>query len=185
MLEFFKIRTRAHLYLVHKWSNVITNYIKCHDILPIEDIVKIIEERDRHDEGKWVEPEYTPYVYMTWKYREKRYGRTFEISEEIKEQIHLATFHHVKSHRHHPEFWDENAMVNPVDRDKAPETIVDGTKMPMCYIASMVADWLAMSEELGTDPKNWIKNNVNIRWKFTPDQLLLINKLVDVFLGQS
>ena len=40
-----------------------------------------------------------------------------------------------------------------------------------------MADWAAMSEEKGTSMKKWIKDNVNVRWKFSPEQVSLINEL--------
>lgn len=32
------------------------------------------------------------------------------ISQEIKEKMHEATFHHVKCHAHHPEYWDDSLI---------------------------------------------------------------------------
>ena len=96
--------------------------------------------------------------------------------------MHEATYHHVKHNKHHPEYWDNTTTlesINPKDRDKKPEKPVDATKMPLNYVAVMVADWLAMSEEKKTSVKDWISNNVNKRWIFTPKQVELINKLSD------
>ena len=50
--------------------------------------------------------------------------------------------------------------------------------MPELDVAEMVADWLGMSEEKNSDPKDWAKKNVNVRWKFAPKQVKLINELV-------
>jgi hypothetical protein len=38
----------------------------------------------------------------------------------------------------------------------------------------MVADWCAMSEELGGHPAKWAADNINIRWKFNEHQIALI-----------
>jgi hypothetical protein len=96
--------------------------------------------------------------------------------------MQAATFHHCKTNMHHPEFWDMNATeksINPNDRDKAPDEMVDGTKMMLNSVASMVADWCAMSEEKKTCPYDWAKQNVNKRWRFDPEQVKLIYDLLD------
>ena len=33
--------------------------------------------------------------------------------------------------------------------------------------------------EKGTNPKDWANKNVNVRWKFTPEQENLIYKLIE------
>ena len=43
----------------------------------------------------------------------------------------------------------------------------------------MVADWSAMSEELGSETKDWADKNVNVRWEFTDEQRDLIYELID------
>ena len=43
------------------------------------------------------------------------------------------------------------------------------------------ADWMAMSEEKGTDPNDWAKNNINVRWKFTDEQEDMIYALIKDF----
>ena len=96
-----------------------------------------------------------------------------------------ATFHHIKSHRHHPEFWDESVTIkdlNKDDRDRPSEgRIVDGTKMPLTYVAAMCADWFAMSEELGGHPNDWASKNINVRWKFNEEQINLIYDLIKIY----
>ena len=57
--------------------------------------------------------------------------------------------------------------------------MVDATKMPDLDLAEMIADWLAVSEERGTDPKDWADKNVNIRWKFDDEQKDLIYELIE------
>lgn len=176
--EYFKYRTGYHLWLVNKWSNKILkqNY---HQI----NVNDFKNERDEHDNMKWHEPEYTPYLEITWNYRCKRLGIKNEMSDEIKNQTHEATFHHIKNHKHHPEYWDDSVNIetlNKYDRDRPTKgKKVDGTKMPLTYIASMVADWFAMSEELGGHPKEWADKNVNIRWQFTDEQVFFIYKIID------
>lgn len=178
MIDYFKYRTGYHLWCVRKWSDRIAS-LNDYRV----DRVLLDKERDEHDAGKWLEPEYTPYLFITWGYKCKREGVFFELSPEIKEKTHEATFHHIKSHRHHPEFWDESVKIDGLNKDDrdSPSAghIVDGTKMPLTYVASMVADWLAMSEELGGHPKEWADKNVNIRWKFSDEQIKLIYELIE------
>ena len=143
------------------------------------------KERDEHDQFKFAEPEYSPYLFITWNYYCKRKSIPFELSQEIKDKMHEATFHHIKTHAHHPEYWDEGVTIaglNKDDRDRPAEgKIVDGINMPNTYIAAMVADWCAMSEELGTNsPKDWADANINIRWKFTEQQTYLIYSLIEM-----
>lgn len=177
MIEHFKYRTGFHLWCVHKW----TNRIAALNDKRI-DLDTLFDERDRHDEYKWLTPEYEPYLFISWGYKCRRTGVDFILPDSIKEQMNEATFHHIKSHRHHPEFWDDNvtiAALNKGDRDRpAAGQMVDGTKMPMSYVAAMVADWFAMSEELGSHPAKWAADNINVRWKFTNEQIGLINDLI-------
>ena len=179
MREYFTLRTRAHLFLVRKYSD------KIHDLFDYRiDNLLLNKERDEHDEYKWNEPEYTPYLFITWNYYCKRKNITFELSQDIKDKMHEATFHHIKNHKHHPEFWDEGTSIlglNKDNRDRPSEgQLIDGTKMPDTYVAAMVADWCAMSEELGTNsPKDWADSNINIRWKFNDNQVSLIYYLIE------
>jgi len=177
MIDYFKQRTEYHLSLVRKWSDKIAS-------IGDNRISKVLldKERDDHDEYKWVDPEYTPYLFITWNYKCKKEGVPFDLPTDIKDQMNAATFHHIKNHKHHPEYWDINASIkslNAVNRDAPSGNIVDGTGMPMTYVASMCADWFAMSEELGTHPLDWAKANVNVRWKFDDDQIKLIYDLID------
>jgi hypothetical protein len=48
-------------------------------------------------------------------------------------------------------------------------------------IAEMVADWAAMSQELGTSLKDWVNKTVNKKWKFTEKQTKLINDIARIF----
>jgi hypothetical protein len=177
MKRFFVLRTRQHLYLVNKYSNKIRalNHAQIDNDL-------LDGERDEHDAFKWIDPEYTPYVLITWRYEQKRLGKEFELPEEIKASLHEATYHHVKSHKHHPEYWDTtttDACLNSVNRDLPSDKMVDASEMPLTYVAAMVADWLGMSEELGTCPWDWCKKNIGKRWYFTEQQSHFIHRLLE------
>jgi hypothetical protein len=176
MADYFKERTGKHIALVNKYTAKIID-------LDLEGVDPHLLLEEKHDCGKYLEPEYIPYVHLTWKYRQQRMGnQEYEINDALKKDIDLATWHHVTTHPHHPEYWDEQAdrsMLNPRDRDTPSGVIVNATMMPLTYVAAMMADWLAMSEEKNTCVKDWIKNNVNIRWRFAPDQVNLINKIAE------
>lgn len=61
----------------------------------------------------------------------------------------LAHQSHVESNPHHPEYW------GGID------------EMPAVYIAEMVCDWKARSDEMGTDLREWVKDEASKRYKFT------------------
>jgi hypothetical protein len=182
MIAHFKYRTGYHLWCVHKWTNKIAGLND-----PRINFYELLKERDVHDQMKWLEPEYTPYLLISWSYKCKREGVEFNLPDDIKQKLHEATFHHIKNHKHHPEFWDDNATIqslNKDDRDRpSAGKIVDGTKMPLTYVATMVADWFAMSEELGGHPAKWAADNINVRWKFDNEQIKLINYLIETVWG--
>jgi len=52
-------------------------------------------------------------------------------------------------------------------------------KMPLTYVAAMVADWLAVSDERKTNPYKWAEQNIGTRWKFNKDQIELIYDLIN------
>jgi len=174
--EWFKIRTNRHIGLMRKYTNRVAKLE-----LPGVDRILLLKEGKEHDSTKFNEPEYTPYLEITWRYREARHGRDYEVSKEIESDMLKATFHHITHNKHHPEYWS-NAMIsclNSENRDK-PAKIVDATGMPLTYIAAMMADWLAMSEEKNSSIDGWIKMNVGIRWEFSKEAVSLIHEIVSL-----
>jgi hypothetical protein len=173
MESHFKNRTNFHVSLVQKYLDIIKNL----NLSGVDN--NILEEEKDHDSGKFEEPEYTPYLHITWKYKMKDQGENYTPDADMKKKMDEATFHHISTHKHHPDYWDKELTpeaINTVNRDK-PGKVVDASDMPLSYVASMMADWAAMSEEKGESLKKWIDSNVNTRWKFTPAQVNLINKL--------
>jgi len=173
----FNDRTNYHIKLVQKYIKQI-QYMN----LPEVDNKILDDEGKKHDAIKWEKEEYEPYLYIAWRYKQKDEGKKYELPEGMEEKTHAATFHHITNSKHHPDYWDENITsdaLNSKDRDKPTGNIVDATKMPPTYIASMMADWAAMSEEKDSSLDKWIKDNVNIRWKFDKKQVDLINKIKD------
>jgi len=170
MKEHFAERTQRHIDLVNKY---------------LEKMSEVCDyDFDDHDESKFQSPEYKPYLFVSWEYRCKDKDEEYEIPAEWQDKCHEATGHHVKTNKHHPEYWDDSIDGDPInekDRNKPPETVTDATKMPPQYVLEMVADWCAMSEEMGSNtPKEWADENVDVRWKFSSDQKDLIYKTIDL-----
>jgi len=174
MIEFFDKRTANHIGLVQKYCQKI-------DALKMDGLEDLIKKAEVHDASKLKEPEKTPYVYVTWDYKCKDDGTDFSPPSNIKDEMSKATKHHVKNNAHHPEFHSpkEVGLINREDRDKAPDEMVDATKMDKLSIAEMVADFCAMSKEKGNTPKEWVDKNVGVRWEFTDEQKKLIYELID------
>jgi len=150
MKTHFDNRTKMHIRLVQKYME---------RIAVLDTQLSAIKKRiPLHDASKFEEPEYTPYVSITWMYKCKREGVDWEMPDGMQDRATKATIHHILNNKHHPEYWDENfdadAMFNTQNRDGVPEKMVDGTKMEPLAIAEMIADWCAVAEERGTNPNN-------------------------------
>jgi len=176
MVDHFTKRTNIHIALVQKYLQKI--------ITLNDDRLDntILELEKTHDQSKFEEPEYEPYLHVNWSYYMRSLGQEYKPNHDIMVQMQEATFHHVKTNKHHPESWDPNSSMESIkssNRDTPPEKMVDATGMPDTYVASMVADWLAMSEEKNSDPYQWMQMNNGKRWKFTTNQVDLIYDLMD------
>jgi hypothetical protein len=102
------------------------------------------------------------------------------LNEESKEtcpELFSAALHqHQSTNPHHPEYWQ-------VDDD-----IASGIKqMPRLYIAEMVCDWKARSNEFGTDLRGWIKEKAAKKWLFTfqSSEYKQIKDIVDLLLDSE
>lgn len=73
-----------------------------------------------------------------------------DIKQEHPDLFQAALICHQQNNPHHPEYW--------------PDGIAD---MPKVYIAEMVCDWKARSNEFGTDLKDYIKEKATDRYSFT------------------
>lgn len=172
MIEYFHKRTNEHIKRVQKYSTKLAIH---YDLL--SDLISLVK---KHDQSKFKDPEYVPYIFTTWDYKCKRENINFDIPNDIKNKMLKATTNHVLKNPHHPEFWSENRdPINPENRDK-PKELIDATCMPVIYLAEMVADWSAMAEEYNNDgPYEWARDNINIRWKFTDKQIKMIYEFID------
>jgi len=185
MEAFFEQRTRAHIQRVQQAADKIADALPEFNELP--DIAK------DHDASKLEDPERNPYISLTWRHKQEIVDDEFDpINGEgyqhpgmlDKEDENKATLHHVKNNAHHPEYWLKNkdeANINSEDRNKS-DRCVDASKMSDMAIAEMVADWIAMSEELQKNTaREWYDSNKNVRWSFSEHQDQLIDKLLKVF----
>jgi len=127
---------------------------------------------EKHDELKMKEPERTPYIDLTYKKFNK-------IKEPLKENEKQVLFHHIKNSKHHPEYWCDKVEIVGEDPDNATQK-VDASRMPNEYILEMVADWKATADVLGNTARSWFEKQNGKRWIFTPSQIDLINKFLDV-----
>lgn len=79
-----------------------------------------------------------------------------------------AVRQHNRTNAHHPEYWDSIHS------------------MPRIYIAEMVCDWKARSNEFGTDLRQWIENKSTIRFEFKMEDKvgIEINYFLDLLLDK-
>ena len=73
------------------------------------------------------------------------------IEEGAKLRLKLAVQHHNRTNQHHPEYWGDIRL------------------MPRLYLAEMVCDWKARSEEFGTSLRDWIDEQATKRFAFAKD----------------
>jgi hypothetical protein len=187
--KFFKERTGNHIGMVQAAAKKLSQA----RILSEEDSEKLMNQVAHHDQSKFEEPEHTPYVSLTWRHKiEKEQGEFDSMKDKgyqtpgllAKEDENDATLHHVRNNSHHPEahLADKGeANIDPNDRNKSVKCI-DASAMPDVDVAEMVADWQAMSQELGTNSaRQWFKKCQDVRWHFSEHQVELIDKLLKVF----
>ena len=171
--QWFIDRTSKHIKLVQAAVNKIAE--------AYPEFAELEQQAAEHDATKFQEPEYTPYISISWRYKigDRSGGTEAEKAAENK-----ATIHHVTTNSHHPEYHlknKEDANISKNDRDKS-DKVVDASGMPDIDVAEMVADWQAMSEELKKNTaREWYNQQKDVRWHFSKEQDELINKLLAVF----
>lgn len=168
---FFEERTAKHIALVQKAIDVIVNR---NPEWKEFDETELVARGIRHDASKFLKPERGPYIDLTW--------NKFKGIKDTNPLINKATLHHIINNSHHPEASNpDEANLSAECRDESDHAI-DAGKMANIDIAEMVADWQAMSWELGTNTaREWYDKQKNVRWVFTPAQDKLINDLLNVF----
>lgn len=170
-VSFFYDRTQKHISLVRENAYKLTKFYTT-------DLFGLIQSVDHHDESKFRFPEFLPYVLITKIYREK-----INISEEDKIIIRKATYDHVLSNKHHPEYFcnDRNIdIINVFDRDKPSKNLII-KNMGIINIAEMVCDWEAMSIEKKSKTKDWADSNIGTRWTFEENEKDYIYEFIKFF----
>lgn len=162
MLGYYILRTKNHIIRVMKYGKMLNKDYSKHDYDKLSSNNILI-----------------PYVFLTW----KKSNPEIVIPDIIEKSIDEATRLHIVNNSHHPEFWSDDPMkaTKNFTRDNPnPNGIYDATKMTDEALDEMCCDWCAMSEELDeSSPKNWADKTINVRWKFTPEQIDRIYKLID------
>ena len=165
----FQKRTNEHIARVQKYAKKIES--------TYPQFKGLTEQASKHDASKLKEPERTPYVFISWQYKKKADGEKYDIPKSINGNE--ATMHHIKNNSHHPEFHSaDETKLDRENRDKA-HNCIDASKMPDMDVAEMCADWLGMSEEMGTSVVDWAHKVIDKRWAFSKNQKALIFKILD------
>lgn len=84
--------------------------------------------------------------------------------EGAKLKLKMAIAHHNRTNEHHPEYWGDIRL------------------MPRLFLAEMVCDWKARSEEFGTSLRDWIDEQATKRFAFTKDEKVYKDIMVFVDL---
>ncbi len=116
-----------------------------------------------HDNSKFSKQEYVPYIYMTWYYKCKKENKEFKYPEGMESKTELAWDHHKSNNSHHPEYH---------------KNIVD---MGINDLLEFCADLSAMSDEFSGHPLEYFKNNIRGKFKFTKNQLNIINSALFLY----
>lgn len=95
----------------------------------------------------------------------KFYGLEFDfLNQRVdKDKLFLAVKNHQQLNAHHPEHWG------------------DIHNMPRLYIAEMVCDWLARSQEFGTGVREYIRSKAMPKYGFTEEDICYKN--IEEFLS--
>lgn len=178
MINYFRRRTNMHIKAVQTFAERI---LKNKEIMKFINREEFINDIKNHDQSKFEEPEFLPYVKLTWQHKMDKFSGYKKPGTIQDKDIDAMTVHHIVQNAHHPEYWSDQRdnLINKNDRDKPSKTIVNATKMPLTYVASMTADWMAMSKELNNSPYDWIKKNIGIRWNFNENQIKFIYLILD------
>lgn len=165
--DFFDKRTNKH---IERVQNAAEKIVEKHD-----EYKELLKQVKNHDASKFKEPEMAPYIELTWAKKE-------DPDAESTKEMDDATLHHIKNNKHHPEYHNKDkANISSTNRDESIECI-DADKMDDISVAEMVADWQAMSEELGTNTaREWYNDVKDERWSWSKEQNKLIDKLLKVF----
>lgn len=95
-----------------------------------------------------------------------------KLSDEDIDEINAVVRKHVKTNRHHCEYWGKST-------DDHNTIGVHCEKMPDRYIYEMMADWASTAEEKGTKIIDWYNKCVDSRWFFSEHQKNIMLKSIE------
>ena len=99
-----------------------------------------------------------------------RFSEDGEYSEQDIKDINDVVKRHVKSNKHHCEFWGEGDQnTNGMDCSAMPDT----------YLYEMMADWAATAEERGSTIESYGSKSINKRWFFSDHQVEIMWKCIN------
>lgn len=155
----YRRRIKAHIERVQYFYTKIVDA----DMIPIEDIDLV--RLKNHDKDKLklknLVRQAFRYIPGPLSYREKL-------------AIHNVVMEHIKSNRHHCEYWNDGDYATDGN---------DCTGMEPTYLYEMSADWAATSEENGSGLMEWYEKVVNKKFMFTTEQLDIIKPVCE-YLSQ-
>lgn len=130
--------------------------------LTVEDINKLEDNIKNHDNSKYYDEEYYPYLH--WFYPENN-------EEKNRIEFDYACLHHYHNNPHHWNHW----ILND-DEDKNTDRVLD---MPEIYVIEMLCDWSSFSKKNpeSTAYKWWVDNQDKM--KMTENTKTLVNKYIE------
>lgn len=88
-----------------------------------------------------------------------------------KKKLNRLAGEHVKSQKHHPEYWDDSITSRNFDDNNPPQ--VNAHRMPKRYLLEMCCDWSAVALKLNKPIFSWYNKTCigeNARFLFTDNQ---------------
>lgn len=164
MIDNFINRTAKHIGLVCKNLGYIIEYYESLEEPGDKMMWELVHRSKTHDASKYQEPEYTPYLWITEFYRCKNLNIPFEYPPGIEAKTKQASWHHIHTNSHHPEYH------------------VDINNMPLTDVLEMICDWAGMAEELGEgiSAKPWATKVIGTKFKFNEKMTKLIFDKIDL-----
>ena len=96
---------------------------------------------------------------------------TYHPHKADKAKLKRLVGKHVKSQKHHPEYWDDSITPRNFDDNNPPQ--VNAHKMPKRYLLEMCCDWSAVALKLNKPIFSWYNKTCigeNARFLFTDNQ---------------
>jgi len=180
MEDHYIARTLTHIDHVQKNAHRLLKLFQVND----DEKFNFLSQVNEHDASKFKNPERDLYILINWKYHiEEDAFRKLNLPKWLLNEMTKITEYHVKHNSHHPEYWDDSLIsgfINPENRDDIPEIMIDATAMNKISIMEMICDWVSVSQERGSDPRDWAEMNIGKRWKFSETQINLIFNIIDL-----